>query len=79
MGNLEGRSISVKLTVEEAAAVVATEPGAAPTGYGLGRHGWVALTLADDETDERWRQIEEWVRTSYTLVAPRRLARLVED
>lgn len=58
---------------------MATEPGASPTGYGLGRHGWVALTLADDETDERWQQIEEWVHTSYTLVAPRRLARLVDD
>ena len=33
--------ISVKLPKDEAAAVVATDPGAEPTGYGLGRHGWV--------------------------------------
>ena len=26
---------------------------------------------------DRWKQIEEWVRTSYTLVAPKKLAKLV--
>src|SRR5687768_6670898 len=35
--------ISVKLPKEEAIALVATEPGAEPTGYGLGRHGWVSV------------------------------------
>jgi hypothetical protein len=28
-------------------------------------------------SDERWQQINEWVRTRCTLVAPRLLARLV--
>jgi predicted DNA-binding protein (MmcQ/YjbR family) len=59
-----GRDLSLKLPREEAAAVVATDPDVSPTGYGLGRHG-------------RWSQVEEWVRTSYTLVAPKRLARRV--
>ena len=72
-------SLSVKLPKDEAAAVVAEDPRVEPTGYGLGRHGWVSLSLEDDADDERWRQVEEWVRTSYTLVAPRRLARQVID
>ena len=71
------RDLSLKLPKEEAAAVVATDPAVHPTGYGLGRHGWVAFSVEEDASDERWRQIEEWVRTSYTLVAPKRLARLV--
>ncbi|HEV2761077.1 MAG TPA: MmcQ/YjbR family DNA-binding protein [Acidimicrobiales bacterium] len=71
------RDLSLKLPKEEAVAVVATDPAVHPSGYGLGRHGWVALTVDDDTGEERWRQIEEWVRTSYTLVAPKRLARLV--
>jgi hypothetical protein len=25
----------------------------------------------------RWRELEEWIRTSYTLVAPKRLAKVV--
>ena len=71
--------ICFKLPVGEAAAIVATDSRAKPAGYGLGRHGWIELGLARRTTDARWRQIEEWIRTSYTLVAPRRLARLVLD
>ena len=71
--------ISVKLPKDEAEAVVATDPGAEPTGYGLGRHGWVSVRIAPRAGRERWRQVEEWVRTSYTLVAPRKLARQVLD
>ena len=68
--------LSLKLSKEEAAAVVATDPHVTPTGYGLGRHGWIALDLIRPD-EERWVQVEEWVRTSYTLVAPKRLAKLV--
>ncbi|HET9607977.1 MAG TPA: MmcQ/YjbR family DNA-binding protein [Acidimicrobiales bacterium] len=69
--------LTVKLPKEEAAAVVATETGAEPTGYGLGRHGWVSLPVGDDADEGRWQQVEEWVRTSYTLVAPKSLAKIV--
>jgi predicted DNA-binding protein (MmcQ/YjbR family) len=71
--------ISIKLPPEEAAAVVATDPLVEPTAYGLGRHGWVQVEIRSRTSAGRWREIEEWVRTSYTLVAPKRLARLVED
>ena len=69
--------LTVKLSLDEAEAVTATDPAAAPAGYGLGRHGWVALTVDADADDDRWDQVSEWVRTSFALVAPRRLARLV--
>ncbi len=72
-------SLSLKLPKDEAAAVVAGDPRVDPAGYGLGRHGWIALTVDESADDERWEQIEEWVRTSYTMVAPRRLARLVAE
>ena len=75
--NQSATGLSVKLPREEAAAVVATDPGAEPTGYGLGRHGWVSVAVDDDADDDRWAQVEEWVRTSYTLVAPRSLAKVV--
>jgi predicted DNA-binding protein (MmcQ/YjbR family) len=75
---LDASGISVKLTKEEAAAVCATDPACSPTGYGLGRHGWVSVELTPPLSEERWREVEEWVRTSYTLVAPKRLAKLVD-
>jgi len=71
--------LTVKLSREEAAAVVATDDTAEPAGYGLGRHGWVSVTVPAKAPASRWTEIREWVRTSYTLVAPKRLARLVEE
>ncbi|MPZ81702.1 MAG: MmcQ/YjbR family DNA-binding protein [Actinophytocola sp.] len=73
----DATAISVKLSKDEAAALVATDPQAVPTSYGMGRHGWVSITLDGRPTRERWREVEEWVRTSYTLIAPKRLARQV--
>lgn len=73
-----GQHLSVKLTKDEAAAVVATDPAVEPCGYGLGRHGWISFTVRPRASAARWREIEEWIRTSYTLVAPKRLARLGE-
>jgi predicted DNA-binding protein (MmcQ/YjbR family) len=75
----EGSGISVKLPKEEAEAVVATDPKASPTGYGLGRHGWVSVDLSGRVAAHRWQLVEEWIRTSYTLVAPKALARQVLD
>ena len=73
----DATGVSVKLPKEEAAAVVATDPQASPTGYGLGRHGWVSVTIGARAGAARWQQVEEWVRTSYTMVAPKALARIV--
>ena len=76
---MDASGISVKLSKEEAEAVVATDPGAEPTGYGLGRHGWVSITIGARASRDRWQQVEEWVRTSYTMVAPKKLAKIVLD
>jgi predicted DNA-binding protein (MmcQ/YjbR family) len=75
----EARHLSVKLPTDEAGAVVATDPDVEPSGYGLGRHGWIAVTLPARPSAARWAQVEDWVRTSYALVAPKRLARLLDD
>jgi predicted DNA-binding protein (MmcQ/YjbR family) len=75
--NQAATHMNVKLSKDEAAAAVATETWVKPSGYGLGRHGWVSITLDDPVSDERWQQIEEWVLTSYTMVAPKSLARVV--
>jgi predicted DNA-binding protein (MmcQ/YjbR family) len=74
---LDATRITFKLTHDEAAAVVATDPLVVAAAYGLGRSGWVSVTLRARMTAARWQEIEEWIRTSYTLVAPKRLARSV--
>ena len=51
-------------------------PFAEPTGYGLGKHGWVTLLLMrDDHTP--LEQLEAWIDESYRAVAPKhRIAEL---
>src|SRR5215212_7717152 len=63
----QATNLSLKLPKDEAAAVVASDAHADPSGYGLGRHGWISLTLDDaahdsvDDAldDDYWAQIEE--------------------
>ena len=44
-----------------------------PTGYGLGRSGWVTATFERGD-DIPFDYLEAWVRESYLAVAPKRLA-----
>ena len=71
----DGSGLSVKMPKDEAEAVVATDERCTPTGYGLGRHGWVSITLEPDVADVDWVELAEWIETSYLLVAPKRLTR----
>ena len=47
---------------------------AEPTGYGLGKSGWVSFTPSEDEIPDM-DQLKEWVEESYRAQAPRRLVR----
>ena len=47
---------------------------AEPTGYGLGKSGWVSFTPAEDEVPPI-DQLKEWVEESYRAQAPRRLVK----
>jgi predicted DNA-binding protein (MmcQ/YjbR family) len=61
--------MTVKL-VESHGHALAIE-GAEPTGYGLGRSGWVNVPLhAEGVTLDLLR---DWVEESYRIVAPKRL------
>src|SRR4029079_6056367 len=53
-------SLTVKLPRCEAASLIATAPRATPTGYGLGRHGWVSIDVGDGADTATWQQVEEW-------------------
>jgi predicted DNA-binding protein (MmcQ/YjbR family) len=68
-------AIAVKLddSLEQALAV----PGAAPTGYGLGRAGWVTVPLL--RTTPPLDVLKDWVEESYRRVAPKRLVRELDE
>jgi len=62
-------AMTVKLTDSREQALMA--PGAEPTGYGLGRAGWVTIPLRD--TTPPVEVLTDWVEESYRTVAPKRL------
>ena len=52
-------------------------PGAEPTGYGLGRAGWVTVPFR--ETTPPVDVLTDWVEESYRIVAPRRLVAELDE
>jgi predicted DNA-binding protein (MmcQ/YjbR family) len=68
-GHDERPAISVKLP-DSADHALAT-PGAAPTSYGLGRHGWVTVPVGHPEAPEDL--LRDWIEESYRAIATKRL------
>lgn len=73
-------SDSVRLTVKlpvSGADVLTDYSDAKPTGYGLGRHGWVSITIPNDEEPDE-PALLALIEESYRAVAPKTLARKIE-
>lgn len=62
--------IGVKLPVSKDEALAL--PGATPSGYGLGKWGWVNIPLDQGSVDPEL--IRDWIEESYRAVAPKTLA-----
>ena len=61
--------MSVKLRDSHDQALDAA--GAAPTGYGLGRHGWISVPFGAGSPPAG--ALSDWVEESYRIVAPKRV------
>jgi predicted DNA-binding protein (MmcQ/YjbR family) len=61
--------MSVKLAESHQAALGV--PGVAPTGYGLGKAGWVSLSFG--ESGVPIGVLTDWIEESYRMVAPKKL------
>jgi hypothetical protein len=69
-----GLSLSTKLPVSRDFALMLDFT--APTGYGLGRSGWITSSLtAGTEVD--LELLQRWVVESYRAIAPKKLAALL--
>jgi predicted DNA-binding protein (MmcQ/YjbR family) len=62
--------ISVKLPTSRLSAL--RLPFTEPTGYGLGKSGWVSAKL-DDKSQASFEMLRDWVTESYCAVAPKAL------
>ena len=68
--------LSVKLPYTGSAAL--DLPFAEPTGYGLGKSGWVSFNPAEGEVPDL-EQLKEWVEESYRAQAPRTLVKQLDQ
>ncbi|MDJ0382667.1 MmcQ/YjbR family DNA-binding protein [Streptomyces sp. G-G2] len=81
LGNADGPEppgLSVKLKDEALHGHAMTAPGAAPTGYGLGRSGWVTVPLGEKGSPSA-EVVCEWVEESYRTVALRRHVKTLDE
>ena len=67
--------MSVKLKDSNAQALMV--PGAEPTGYGLGRGGWVNVPFR--KTSPPLPVLQDWVEESYRIVAPKRISARLDE
>ena len=72
-GDRADPAMSVKLLDSREQALFS--PGAEPTGYGLGRAGWVTVPFKDAPP---LGVLEDWVEESYRMVAPKRLVAVLD-
>jgi predicted DNA-binding protein (MmcQ/YjbR family) len=66
---------SVKLRESQEQALDA--PGAAPTGYGLGKAGWVSVPFKG--RSPAVGLLCDWVEESYRIVAPKKLVKELDE
>jgi predicted DNA-binding protein (MmcQ/YjbR family) len=75
-GESDELRFSVKLPVSHEMALEL--PFTTPTGYGLGKAGWVSGKVTSDNLPPA-EMLTAWIDESYRAVAPKKLAGLVEE
>ena len=68
-GGEMGFSVKLPDSAEEALEL----PFTAPTGYGLGKSGWVTAKFGEKEAPPR-AILETWILESYRAIAPKKIA-----
>jgi predicted DNA-binding protein (MmcQ/YjbR family) len=75
-GTAESPGLTVKLPDSAEHALSFT--GAEPTGYGLGRHGWVSIPIGGVAAQDA-EVLYDFVEESYRAVAPKTLVKQLEQ
>lgn len=75
-GNDEG-AFSMSAKLPRSAEIALTLPFAEPTGYGLGKSGWVTARFAANETPPI-DMMRAWIDESYRAIAPAKLVKALD-
>lgn len=74
----DGEPFSISCKLPESNAVALMLPNTQPTGYGLGKSGWVSASYAEGEELPPAEIFEAWIDESYRAQAPKRLVKELE-
>ncbi|MDQ6894732.1 MAG: MmcQ/YjbR family DNA-binding protein [Acidobacteriota bacterium] len=69
----DGTDVSMSIKLPESNEMALQFPFSEPTGYGLGKSGWVTVKFGPED-DVPMFLLEGWINESYRAVAPRKLA-----
>lgn len=70
--SVPGEPLQVSFKLPFSAPEALEAPNAEPTGYGLGKSGWVTLRY-DPEDEPPLDQLKSWLDESYRAQAPKKL------
>ncbi|HYO96664.1 MAG TPA: MmcQ/YjbR family DNA-binding protein [Polyangiaceae bacterium] len=74
--SVEGEPLSISCKLPESGILALALPFVEPTGYGLGKSGWVTAKFSIDQTPPI-EMLKEWIDESFRAQAPKRLAATV--
>ncbi len=77
LGLIDDKRLSMSVKLPDSADLALSLPFTAPTGYGLGKAGWVTARFL--EHDPPVDMLTEWVVESYRAVATKKLAARLEE
>ena len=74
----EGEPLSVSCKLPLTGQMALTLPFASPTGYGLGKSGWVTATFGPNDAPPL-DMLQDWIDESYRTQAPKKLVATLPD
>ena len=75
--SVDGAALTVSMKLPVTGKEALHHPFAAPTGYGLGKSGWVSFSFAGGEPAPL-DTLKRWMMESYRAQAPKRLLKELE-
>jgi predicted DNA-binding protein (MmcQ/YjbR family) len=71
-------SAGVGLKLRESHDEAMSTPGARPSGYGLGKAGWVSIPIRPPD-GAPLEALQRWLVESYRIVAPKRISAQLDE
>jgi predicted DNA-binding protein (MmcQ/YjbR family) len=74
--SIEGEPLGIGVKLPSSSAVALMLPFCVPTGYGLGKYGWVSAKFENVE-DIDVEMLKQWIDESYRAQAPAKLVKQI--